>query len=99
MALARIMMSRGENDRLASLLSRVEITGQSAIPLLETLAEIKGTRGDFGGQAQVLERLRDCAPRIWKRLAGWARRASNWRIPGGRYNRFREAFASQPADP
>lgn len=99
MALARIMMSRGENDRLASLLSRVEITGQSAIPLLETLAEIKGTRGDFEGQAQVLERLRGLRPEDLET----ARRLGAARIeladPWGALQPLQEAFASQPADP
>jgi tetratricopeptide (TPR) repeat protein len=62
LALARVMLARGETDRAIALLERVEASGRAAVPLLETLADLKGTRRDFAGQGDVIEKLRALKP-------------------------------------
>ena len=62
LALARVMLARGETDRAIALLERVEASGRAAVPLLETLADLKGSRRDFAGQAVVIEKLRALKP-------------------------------------
>jgi len=62
LALARVMLARGETDRAIALLERVEASGRAAVPLLETLADLKGSRRDFAGQVIVIEKLRALKP-------------------------------------
>ncbi len=62
LALARVMLARGETDRSIALLERVEASGRAAVPLLETLADLKGNRRDFAGQVIVIEKLRALKP-------------------------------------
>ncbi len=62
MALARTLLARGRIDEAIELLERSGLTGRAAIPVLETLADLKGNRGDLAGQEEVLLRLRDLRP-------------------------------------
>ncbi|MFN7966420.1 MAG: tetratricopeptide repeat protein [Acidobacteriota bacterium] len=62
MALARVLLARGEAERAIRLLDNVHVTGRGAIPVLETLADLKGSRGDLAGQETTLVRLRELKP-------------------------------------
>ena len=62
MALARTLLARGRIDDAIALLERSGLTGRASIPVLETLADLKGNRGDLAGQEDVLLRLRELRP-------------------------------------
>ncbi len=62
MALARTLLARGRVDDAIALLERSGLTGRAAIPVLETLADLKGNRGDLAGQEEILLRLRELRP-------------------------------------
>lgn len=99
LALARVMLARGETDRAIALLERLEPTGRAAIPLLETLADLKGSRRDFAGQAATIERLRQLKPDdplVSQRL-GVARLELG--DPYGALEPLESALAANPSDP
>ncbi len=62
MALARTLLARGRLEEAIALLERSGLSGRAAIPVLETLADLKGNRGDLEGQEKVLLRLRELRP-------------------------------------
>ncbi len=62
MTLARIFLGRGQAERAIAVLDAVDVQGRGAVPILETLADLKGGRGDLRGQAAALERLRQYRP-------------------------------------
>ncbi len=62
MTLARIFLGRGQAERAIAVLDAVEVQGRGAVPILETLADLKAGRGDLRGQAAALERLRQFRP-------------------------------------
>lgn len=99
LALARVMLARGETDRAIALLERLEPSGRAAIPLLETLADLKGSRRDFAGQAATIEtlrRLKPDDPLVAQRL-GVARLELG--DPYGALEPLEAALAANPTDP
>lgn len=99
LALARIYLGRGDSDRAVAVLDKVDVTGRGMVPILELLADLKGSRGDMAGQAAVLTRLRQLKPDDVE----LAHRLGVARLELGDYygaeGPLREAFGSRPADP
>lgn len=62
LALARTLLATGNAAESVAVLEGAEVEGRAAVPLLETLAELKAQEGDLPGQARALERLRAQRP-------------------------------------
>ncbi len=62
LALARVLLTRGDAGSAASVLERVEVSGRGGAAVLEMLADLKGASGDLAGQAAALQKLRELRP-------------------------------------
>lgn len=62
MAISRVLLSRGDAARAIELLDKVNVTGRAAIPILETLADLKSSRGDSVGVEATLTALERLKP-------------------------------------
>jgi tetratricopeptide (TPR) repeat protein len=98
MALARVLLARGEAERAIRLLDNVHVTGRGAIPVLETLADLKGSRGDLAGQEATLVSLRELKPddvEVAQRLGSVRLELGD---PYGALEPLQSALRSRPAD-
>lgn len=99
MSLSRVLLARGETERAIKLLDDVTVTGRAAVPLYETLADLKGSRGDQIGQEQVLTKLRQVKPDD----IDAAQRLGAVRLelgdPFGALEPLQATLAARPADP
>jgi predicted Zn-dependent protease len=62
MTYARLLVATGRQDRAMEVLSELDLAGNSAVPVLELLAELRAGAGDVEGQAEALSELRALRP-------------------------------------
>ncbi len=98
-ALARVLLTNGRQQEAIALLDRAEVVDRAAGPILELLADLKGSEGDLAGQEFVLRRLRALRPED----AQVAHRLGKVLLElGDSYGAeapLREALDARPADP
>ncbi|MBP7146799.1 MAG: tetratricopeptide repeat protein [Acidobacteria bacterium] len=99
LTIARVLLSRGETDRAIALLEKAEAGGRGAAALLEMLADLKGGKKDFAGQAEAFEKLRALRPGD----PGIAHRLGAARLeladPYGALEPLQSAYAALRGDP
>lgn len=99
LTLARTFLAKGAIERAIGALAAVDAHGRGAATVLETLADLQGSRGDQAGRAVALERLR----RIKPDDADVAHRLGVARLEAGDFlgaeEPLRAAVAGRPDDP
>ncbi len=98
-ALVRLLVAGGKRDEAIGVLSRSEVRGRAAVPLLEMLADLYNARGDLAGQERALTRLFELRSADFSLARQLGRTRLELGDPFGALAPLRTAVHLRPTDP